>query len=141
MFVDFLHLQQSIKIILFREELDLMLSDHEWYLLERYKKLFEIFRQPTTILQGTLCVLYFPLIIYFLGEKYPTLQTASGLPYIYQCQNALNDFLRHEQSVELKQAIKKGKLYLKGNINILCRGISENMKYRGAAWDFSHSSP
>jgi hypothetical protein len=55
MFADFLHLQQSIKIILFREkDLDhLMLSDHEWLLLERYTKLFEIFRKPTTVLQGT----------------------------------------------------------------------------------------
>lgn len=58
MFADFLHLQQSIKIILFREkELDhLMLSDHEWFLLERYKKLFEIFRKPTIVLQGILFV-------------------------------------------------------------------------------------
>jgi len=54
MLKDFLHLQEPIKYILYREKnlQHLSLSDNEWLFLERLMKLFGIFEKPTTILQG-----------------------------------------------------------------------------------------
>ena len=67
----------------------------------------------------------------FLGENYPTIQTA--LPYIYLCQNALHDYIRHEQSVELKNAIKRGnfKVSLLGDFQdtLILLGLKKLEKY------------
>ncbi len=54
MFDDFIHLQASIKNILFAEKSleGLYITDNEWLKLARYLKIFEIFRKPTKILQG-----------------------------------------------------------------------------------------
>jgi hypothetical protein len=90
---DFLHLKKSIEIILYSTPKlrYLELFENEWLLLERYHKLFNIFRKPTIKLQA---------------EKYPTIQTV--LPYIYLCRDALNEFIQFELTDELKNACKKG---------------------------------
>ena len=66
MFHDFLHLETSIKLILYqdRDTLEqLLISNDEWLLLEQYHQIFEIFRKPTKVLQG---MPYFYLFIYLL---------------------------------------------------------------------------
>jgi hypothetical protein len=62
---DFLHLRQSIDaIILGQQSLEhLHLTQHDWFMLERYKALFEIFNIPTIALQGE----FFPTC--FILEK------------------------------------------------------------------------
>jgi len=54
MFNNFIHLKQSIQNILFNEKSleGLYITENEWLKLERYLKIFEIFRKPTTVLQG-----------------------------------------------------------------------------------------
>ncbi len=51
---NFLHLKKYIETILFQDKsLDhLFITENEWGKLERYKKVFEIFREPTKRLQG-----------------------------------------------------------------------------------------
>ena len=51
---NFLYLRKSIEIILYQnKDLEhLFITENEWQRLERYKKIFEIFRKPTKRLQG-----------------------------------------------------------------------------------------
>ncbi len=51
---NFLYLRKSIEIILYQnKDLEhLFITENEWQRLERYKKIFEIFREPTKRLQG-----------------------------------------------------------------------------------------
>ena len=51
---NFLYLRKSIEIILYQnKDLEhLFITENEWQRLERYKKIFEIFREPTKGLQG-----------------------------------------------------------------------------------------
>ena len=46
---NFLYLRKSIEIILYQnKDLEhLFITENEWQKLERYKKIFEIFREPT----------------------------------------------------------------------------------------------
>jgi hypothetical protein len=59
MFSDFIHLEQSIKTILFNDKsLDkYFISDNEWIKIHQYAKIFEIFRKPTKVLQGQLLLI------------------------------------------------------------------------------------
>ena len=60
---NFLYLRKSIEIILYQnKDLEhLFITENEWQRLERYKKIFEIFREPTKRLQNK-----FFLINYFI---------------------------------------------------------------------------
>jgi hypothetical protein len=59
---NFLHLRQSINAIILGQQLleHLHLTQHDWFMLERYKALFEIFNIPTIALQGE----FFPTLFY-----------------------------------------------------------------------------
>jgi hypothetical protein len=57
MYNDFIHLQRPIGALLyeFKKEIPhLQLEDNEWLLLERYHRIFQIFKKPLDRLQGIL---------------------------------------------------------------------------------------
>ncbi len=63
---DFIHLRQSIAVILYqnRKALEhLQIEENEWLKLERYRKIFEVWHFPTILFQGQFIIFRFSSLI------------------------------------------------------------------------------